>query len=104
MTTFEQWNYGDGQRGVLPSTKKGVISYEKSARSSLNYAFVNHPHARLLCNYLLTKTIDLFREMATVAEYLHHRLCLKPFGSQIPNKRGKGYVLEYCDNSPSVPI
>ena len=27
MTTFEQWNYGDGQRGILPSIKKGVSSY-----------------------------------------------------------------------------
>ena len=23
MTTFEQWNYGDVQRGILPSIKKG---------------------------------------------------------------------------------
>ena len=33
MTTFEKWNYADGQRGILTSIKKGIISYEKSARS-----------------------------------------------------------------------
>ena len=31
MTTFKQWNYGDGQRGILPRIKKGIISYEKAA-------------------------------------------------------------------------
>ena len=33
MTDFEQWNYGDVQRGILPSIKKGIISYEKTAWS-----------------------------------------------------------------------
>ena len=33
MTTFKKWNYGDGQRGILPSINKGIIIYEKAARS-----------------------------------------------------------------------
>ena len=33
MKTFEQWNYGDGQRGILPSINKGIISYEKANRA-----------------------------------------------------------------------
>ena len=55
MKTFEQCNYGDGQRGILPSIKKGVISYEKAASSSFYYAFAHNLQARLLCNDLLTK-------------------------------------------------
>ena len=31
-TTYKQWNYGDGQRGVLPRIKKGIICYEKAAQ------------------------------------------------------------------------
>ena len=27
MTTFKQWSYGDGQRGIIPSNKKGIIRY-----------------------------------------------------------------------------
>ena len=45
---FEQWNYGECQRGILPSIKKSIISYEKAARSSFNYSFAHHPQARLL--------------------------------------------------------
>ena len=66
MTTLEQWNYGEGQRGILSSTKKGIISYEKAARSSFDYAFAHHAQARLLYNNLLIKTINLFWELATV--------------------------------------
>ena len=77
MTTFEHCNYGDGQRVILPSIKEVIIIYEKSARSSFDYAFANNPHARLLCNNLLTKIIDFLREMATVVEDLYHWLCLK---------------------------
>ena len=53
MITLEQWNYGDGQGGILPSIKKGIIIYEKAARSSFNYTFAHHAHARLLYNNLL---------------------------------------------------
>ena len=74
MTTFKQWNYGDDQREILPRIKKGIISYERSARSSFNYAFAHHSHDRLLCNNTLTKTIDLFRELATVVEDLYYRI------------------------------
>ena len=42
MTTFEQWNYGDGHRGVLLNIKKDIISYEKVARLSFDYAFAHH--------------------------------------------------------------
>ena len=79
MTTFEQWNYGDGQRGILPSIKKVIIGYEKEARLSFDYDFAHHPQARLLCNDLLTKTINLLRELAMVVEDLYHWLCLKCF-------------------------
>ena len=77
MITSEQWNYGDGQRGVLSSTKNGIISYENLATSSFDYAFAHHPQARILCNDPLTKTIDFLREVATVVEDFYHRLCLK---------------------------
>ena len=33
MTTFEQWNYGDGQRDIIPTIKKGIISHKNAARS-----------------------------------------------------------------------
>ena len=89
MTTFEKWNSGDGQRGIMPSIKKGIIRYEKSARSSFNYDFSQHAKARLLCNYLLTKTIYFFREMAMVVEDLYHQLCLKLFDSRSPNKEAR---------------
>ena len=58
MTTFEQWNYGDGQRGILRTIKKGIVVYEKPARYSFHYAFSHHKQAKLLFNNLLTKTID----------------------------------------------
>ena len=32
IKNFEQWNYGDGQRGILTRIKKGIIRYEKSAQ------------------------------------------------------------------------
>ena len=65
----------------MPRIKKGVISYEKAARSLFDYAFAHHPQARLLFNDLLTKTTDFLRELSTVVEDLYHRLCLKCFGS-----------------------
>ena len=80
MTIFEQWNYGDGRRGILPSIKKGIISYENSERSSFYYAFAHHLQARLMCNDLLTNTIGFLRELATVVEDVYHRLCVKCFG------------------------
>ena len=86
MTTFKQWNYGDGQRVILPSINKGIISYEKSARSSFDYAFAHHPQDRLLCNNMPTKIIYLLSELATVVEDLCNWLCLKCFGYQSPNK------------------
>ena len=43
MTTFKQWNYGDGQRGILPRIKKGIIIYERVARSLFDYTFAHHP-------------------------------------------------------------
>ena len=89
MTTFEQWNYGDGQRGIFHRIKKGIISYEKSARSSIYYTFAHHPQARLLCNDLLTKTIDFLRKLAPVVEDLYHPMCLKCFGSQGTNKEAR---------------
>ena len=81
MTTFGQWNYGDGQRGIMPSIKKNIISYEKVTRSSFDYSFAHHPQARLLCNDMLTKTMDLLGELATVVEDLYHGLCLKCYFS-----------------------
>ena len=63
MTTFKQWNYGDGQRVILPGIKKGIISYENLAHSSFDYAFAHHPQDRLLCNDILTKTIGFLREL-----------------------------------------
>ena len=81
MTTFEQWKYGYGQRGILTRIKKDIISYEKSTRLSFDYAFVHHSQAILLCNNMLTKIIYFLRELATVVEDLHHQLCLKCFGS-----------------------
>ena len=104
MTTFEQWNYGDVQRGVLIYIKKDIISYEKVARLSFDYAFAHHKQARLLCNDLISKTIYFFWEISTVVEDLYHRLFLKCVGSQSSNKEAVGYVMEYCDNSTSVPI
>ena len=86
MTTFEQWNYGDGQRVILPSIKKGIIRYEKAAQSSFDYAFAHHPQARLLCKNLITKTIYFLMGLALVVEYLYHWLCLKCFHSQSPKK------------------
>ena len=61
MTTFEECNYGDVQRGNLPRIKKGIINDVKASRSSFDYAFAYHPQARLLCNYLLTRNIDFLR-------------------------------------------
>ena len=87
MKNFEQWNYCDGQRVILPSIKKGIISYEKAARSAFDYAFAHHPQARLMCNNLLTKTIDFLSEMPTVVDDLYHRIFLKCFGSRSPNKK-----------------
>ena len=81
MTTIEQWNYGGSQRYILPNIKKGIIRYEKAARYSFDYASAHHAQARLLCNDLLTKTIDFFQELATVVEDLYHRICIKCFGS-----------------------
>ena len=66
MTTFEQWKYGYGQRGILTRIKKDIISYEKSTRLSFDYAFVHHSQAILLCNNMLTKIIYFLRELATV--------------------------------------
>ena len=79
MKTFEQWNYGDGQRGILSSINKGIISHEKEARSSFDYAFAHHPQARLLYNDLFTKKIDFLRELATVVVDFYHRMCLNCF-------------------------
>ena len=31
MKTFEQCNYGEGQRCILPTIKKGITSYENAA-------------------------------------------------------------------------
>ena len=33
MTNLEQWNYGNGQRVIWPSIKKGIIKYKRAARS-----------------------------------------------------------------------
>ena len=89
MKNFEQWNYGDGQRVILPSIKKGIISYEKAARSEFDYAFAHHPQARLMCNDLLTKTIDFLSEIPTVVEDLYHRIFRNCFGSRSPNKEAR---------------
>ena len=86
MTTFEQWNYGEVQRGILPSIKKGIIGYEKAVRSLLYYTFAHHEKARLLRKNMLTKIIDFFRELSTVVVDLYHLLLLKGFGSQSPKK------------------
>ena len=40
-------------------------------------------------NDLLTKTIDLLRDLATVVEDLYHWLCLQCFGSRSPNKEAR---------------
>ena len=77
MTAFYQWNYGDGQSGIMSGIKKGIISDERAARSSFDYSLANHPQARLLCNDLITKNIYFLRELATVVEDLYHRLCPK---------------------------
>ena len=77
MKTFEQWNYSDGQREILPSIKKGIISYENELQSSFDYAFGHHPQARLLCNDIITNFFYFLREMSTVVEDLYYRLCLK---------------------------
>ena len=89
MKTFGQWNCGDDQRGILTIIKNDIISYEKAACSSFDYAFSHHAQDRLLCNDMLTKTIDLFQEMATVVEDFYHRVFLKCFGSQSPNKEAR---------------
>ena len=81
MTTFKQWNYGDVQRGIMPTIKLGITSYKKAACSSFDYVFAHHAQARILCNNLLTKTIDFSWELATVVEDLYHPICLKCFGS-----------------------
>ena len=60
--------------GILLNIKKGIISYEKAAHSSLDYAFVHHAQARLLCNDMITKTNDFTRELATVVDDLYHRI------------------------------
>ena len=80
MTTSEQWNYGDGHREIITSIKEGIISYEQAACYSFDYAFANHSQAIILCNNLLTKTIDFFLELATVVDNLYHRIFLKYFG------------------------
>ena len=49
MKFFEQWNCGDGKRGIMPSIKKGIISYEKAAHSSFNYAFPPIAQKSSLC-------------------------------------------------------
>ena len=64
MTTFEQWKYGYGQRGILTRIKRDIISYEKAARLSFDYAFVHHSQAILLCNNMLTKIIYFLRGFA----------------------------------------
>ena len=61
----------------MPTIKKYMISYKKEDCSSFDYVFVHHSQARLMCNNLLTKTIDFFGELATVVEDLYHWLCLK---------------------------
>ena len=30
MTTFKQWNYGDVQRGIMPTIKLGITSYKQA--------------------------------------------------------------------------
>ena len=57
MTASEQWNYGDGQRGILSSIKKCIVGYERAACSSFDYDFTHHAQDRLLHNDLLTKNI-----------------------------------------------
>ena len=89
MTTLEQWNYGDGQRGIMPIIKKGIISYERASRLSFDYAFAHHAQIRLLCNNILTKTIYFFRELDMVVGDLYHNLCLKCFGSKRPSKEAR---------------
>ena len=74
MTAFEHWNYGDGQRGILHIIKKVIIIYENAAHLSLYYAFAHHAQARLLCNDLLTETINYCQELATVVEDFYHRI------------------------------
>ena len=89
MTTFEQWNYGDGQRRILPIIKKGIIIYEKAEQSSFDYGFVHHRQAGLLSNNMLTKQIGFLRELAMVGEDFYQWLCLKYFGYRSPNKEAK---------------
>ena len=48
MTTSEQWNYGDGQRGIMPIINQGIITYEKAARLSFDYSFAHYAQAKLL--------------------------------------------------------
>ena len=86
MTTFEQWNYGDGQRVILHSINKGIIRYEKVSHSSFDFAFFHHPQAILMYNDLLTKAIEFLRGLAMVVEYLYHWICLECFGSRRSNK------------------
>ena len=33
MIAFDQWNYGDGQRGIMSSIKKIILSYKNAERS-----------------------------------------------------------------------
>ena len=70
----------------MPNIKDGIITYKSG--SSLN-AFAHHTKYRLLCKDLFTKTIYFFLELATVVEDLYHRLRLKFFGSQSPNKEAR---------------
>ena len=48
MTTFEQWNYSDDQRGILPTIKKDITRYKNASRSSFDYVFAHHAKSRLL--------------------------------------------------------
>ena len=61
MKSIKQWNYGDGQRGILPTTKNGIISYKNEDHYSFDYACAYHSQTRLLRNNHLTKTIDFSR-------------------------------------------
>ena len=51
MKTSEQWNYGDGQRDIMPSIKKGITSYEKAADLHL----IMHLHTMHKLNPFATK-------------------------------------------------
>ena len=69
-------------RGVFClELKRESPAMKNSGRSSFDYAFAHHAQDKLLCDDLLPKTIDFFRELATVVEDLYHQICLKWFGS-----------------------